>query len=91
MNESTKIVTALLAGLVAGATAGLLLAPKKGSETRDDLNKSVKNLTKTIKESSAEQTGHLRELKEKALAALKTKLNKAEKRTDKTADAPASI
>ena len=28
----------LLGGLVVGAAAGLLLAPKKGSETRDDID-----------------------------------------------------
>ncbi|WP_317043105.1 YtxH domain-containing protein [Parapedobacter luteus] len=91
MNDNTKIVTALLAGLVAGAAAGLLLAPKKGSETRDELNTSVKKLTKALKESSAEQTEHLREFKEKALAALKTKLSKAAKRVEQDADEPASV
>lgn len=38
-NESNvgKNAALLLAGAVVGAVAGLLLAPKKGSETREDL------------------------------------------------------
>lgn len=91
MNDNTKMVTALLAGLVAGAAVGLLLAPKKGSETRDELNASLKKLAKAVKENSAAQNEHLHLFKEKALALLKTKLNKAGKRVERAVEEPASV
>jgi gas vesicle protein len=36
-DESTSAGWYLLGGLIIGAAAGLLLAPKKGSETREDI------------------------------------------------------
>jgi gas vesicle protein len=37
MNDNAKIAISILSGAVAGAVAGLLLAPNKGSETRTQL------------------------------------------------------
>jgi gas vesicle protein len=42
MNDNTKVVVALLAGLAAGAALGILFAPEKGTETRDKLSESLK-------------------------------------------------
>ena len=50
MNDNSKILAALLAGLAAGVAVGILFAPEKGSETRDKLNDSLKNLGDSIKE-----------------------------------------
>lgn len=78
MNENGKIVTALLAGLTAGAVLGLLFAPDKGSETRDKIQDSLADLGDAIKERAEEQLDQLQDLKEKLVAAVKSKAAKAE-------------
>ncbi|MGK6350739.1 YtxH domain-containing protein [Parapedobacter sp. DT-150] len=78
MNDNAKVVAALLAGLAAGAALGILFAPEKGSETRDKLNDSLKDLGDALKERTAEQLEHLNDFKEKVVAALKSKVNKGE-------------
>lgn len=82
MNENGKIVTALLAGLAAGAVLGLLFAPDKGSETRDKINDSLADLGEAIKERAEEQLDQLNDLKEKLVAAVKSKASKAEAAID---------
>jgi gas vesicle protein len=42
MNDNTKTMLALFAGLAVGATLGIILAPEKGSELRDKLGDSLK-------------------------------------------------
>lgn len=73
MNDNGKIVTALLAGLAAGAVLGLLFAPDKGSETRDKISDSLSDLGDELKERADEQFGQLNDLKEKIVTALKRK------------------
>ncbi len=49
--EFNSFLTGLLVGTVAGATAGLLLAPKSGEETRKDIQKlgvDVKSKTEDV-------------------------------------------
>lgn len=74
MKDSGKIVTALLAGLAAGAVLGVLFAPEKGSETREKINDSLGDLADAIKERAEEQLDQLNEFKDKMLAAVKTKM-----------------
>lgn len=76
MNDNAKVVAALLAGLAAGAAVGLLFAPEKGTDTREKLNESLKDLGEAIKERSAEQKEHMNELKEKLVATVKGKVNR---------------
>jgi len=78
MNENGKIVTALLAGLAAGAVLGLLFAPDKGSETRDKIQDSLADLGDAIKERAEEQLDQLNDLKEKLVAAVKSKVSHVE-------------
>lgn len=82
MKDSGKVVTALLAGLAAGAVLGLLFAPEKGSETRDKINDSLADLTDAIKERAEQQIDQLNDFKEKVLASVKSKAAKAEEIID---------
>ena len=47
MNDNSKLLLALAAGAAAGFVAGILLAPDKGSETREKIKDSLK---KTVDE-----------------------------------------
>lgn len=76
MSDNAKVVAALLAGLAAGAAVGILFAPEKGSETRDKLNDSLKDLGDALKERSAEQMEHLNDFKEKMVAVMRSKMDK---------------
>ena len=78
MNDNTKVVVALLAGLAAGAALGILFAPDKGEETRDKLSESLKNLGDSIKETAAAEIDNLVNLKDKVVDSIKTKISGAE-------------
>lgn len=78
MNENGKVVTALLAGIAAGAVLGLLFAPDKGSETRDKIGESLADLGEAIKERADVQFDQLNELKDKLASMVKTKASKVE-------------
>lgn len=78
MNDNGKLVTALLAGLAAGAVLGLLFAPDKGTETRDKINESLSDLGDAIKERAEVQFDQLHELKDKLVSLVKSKVSEAD-------------
>lgn len=78
MNDNSKTVVALLAGLAAGAALGILFAPDKGDETRDKLSQSLKELSDTVKDKTAQELDSLNSFKEKVVSSIKTKLRGVE-------------
>jgi gas vesicle protein len=74
MKDNSKIIVALLGGLTAGAALGILFAPYKGSETRDNLTQALKNLEISIKETAASQADQLLGLKDKITDSIKSQL-----------------
>jgi gas vesicle protein len=78
MNDNSKVVVALLAGLAAGAALGILFAPDKGSDTRDKLGQSLKDFGDSIKEKAAEEINNLSSLKDKVVNSIKGKIRDVE-------------
>lgn len=78
MNDNSKVLIGLLAGLAAGAALGLLFAPEKGSETRDRLSQSLKDLGDSIKDKAADEINNLNNLKDKVVSSVKSKLRQTE-------------
>lgn len=78
MNDNSKVVVALLAGLAAGAALGLLFAPEKGSDTRDRLGESLKDFGDSLKERAAEEIDNLSGLKDKVISSIKGKIKDVE-------------
>lgn len=78
MNDNSKTILALLAGLAAGAALGILFAPDRGDDTRDKLSDSLKGLGDSIKESASKEIENLLGLKDKLVDNIKTKVKGAE-------------
>jgi len=91
MSDNTKVLAGMLAGLAAGVAIGILFAPEKGSETRDKLTDSLKNLGDSIKDRAADEIGNLSEFKDKVVDGIKSKLRSAEEEYSKTRNAVSSV
>lgn len=50
MGKGGTFLKGALVGVLAGATAGVLLAPKSGKETREDIKKAAAKLSKDAQE-----------------------------------------
>ncbi len=62
-NNNGNVIAALLAGIVIGGAVGLLLAPKKGTEIREDIADSLKKLTKNFKERANAELEALKDIR----------------------------
>ena len=65
MSKYSKMGLVFLAGAAAGAVAGLLLAPDKGTETRKKIAGKAKDLKETVTEKMKEGLQMANEMKEK--------------------------
>jgi len=75
MNDNSKTMIALLAGLAAGAALGLLFAPEAGTATRGQLSESLTKFGDTVKETAAAEIDKLTVLKDQLVDSVKEKLS----------------
>ena len=66
MKDASKIGIALLAGIAAGALAGILLAPEEGQETRKKLAKKARKLEEKLKDKANDLKDKAKDFKGKA-------------------------
>jgi gas vesicle protein len=72
MNTTQKILLAGIAGLTAGATAGVLMAPDKGKKTRKKLKRSAEDLKQSAEDLIDETKESLKDLAEKGMESVKS-------------------
>jgi gas vesicle protein len=68
MDNTGKVITALLIGAAAGAMAGLLLAPESGTKTRRKLSKTADDLLEDLEDAWEEGAEKIKELADEAVA-----------------------
>lgn len=78
MNKNSKTILAVFAGLAAGTVIGLLFAPEKGKDTRDNLAKSIKDLQNRIKEKATSEMDQFTQFTEKVVENVKSKIQHAD-------------
>ncbi len=64
MNNSSKILAAVVGGIAAGAVLGILFAPDKGSDTRRKINDQGKKIAEGVKEKFKKGREKMNDLKE---------------------------
>lgn len=74
-----------LAGVVAGVVAGILLAPKSGKETREDLSKLAEKMKNDVTEQVRKMTDVTREKYQEIVEAVTSKYEKAKDITQEEA------
>ena len=77
-DDDRGVLVSVLAGIgigvLVGAVAGLLLAPKAGSETRDDLGKSVTDLSDKVSDLGRQVSQKVSEVVDRTRATVVQKL-----------------
>lgn len=66
MNNFSKVLIGVSAGLAAGAILGILFAPDKGAETRKEINDRVKKMADNLESALKKGRERFSDLKEKA-------------------------
>jgi gas vesicle protein len=73
-NDTNSFFKGLATGAIVGAVAGILLAPKSGEETREDIKKIAENIKEKATDVYSEARGKV-EKKVKSLKALGEKID----------------
>ncbi len=74
MNNTSKILIAIAAGVAAGAIVGILFAPDKGSEIRSKVNEQGKNIADDLKDKFRKGKEKFNDLKEDIEKTVKEKV-----------------
>lgn len=64
MNNNSKILVALAAGIAAGAVLGVLFAPEKGADTRKKILDQGKKMSDDVKNKFSKSMEKLNDLKD---------------------------
>lgn len=83
MSKTSKTLLALLAGGIAGAVAGLLMAPKRGEETIEDLKDTFNKTKNDVNNRANRLKDDVKDQYEKAVHFIETKRNSWGKELEK--------
>lgn len=75
MNDTTKILTAFIAGAAIGAALGILFAPEKGSETRRKINEEGRKVMDDLSDKFMEGKENMDGLKDSIIQTVKKTAN----------------
>jgi gas vesicle protein len=64
MNTTGKIIAAAAVGIAAGAVAGLLMAPRSGKDTREDIRRKGEQLADKVRDNIEQGRQQLSALRE---------------------------
>lgn len=73
--SAASVAVALIGGLVIGAALGILFAPEAGTETRSNLGNQLQDLGTTVADKAQQGKEAITNLKDKAVDAVKSKIN----------------
>ncbi|HJQ08758.1 MAG TPA: YtxH domain-containing protein [Candidatus Saccharimonadales bacterium] len=86
MTHKSDITLGFLAGIGAGAAAALLLAPRSGQETREQLKGRVQEARTKAQQKMHEQADRMKERLNKAADTAKDTIDQGQEAADKAAD-----
>lgn len=73
MNNNSKMIVAIAAGVAAGTVLGILFAPDKGADTRKEINDQIKKLAGSVETGFNKTKEKFYDLKEKVEHAINEK------------------